>query len=72
MKMDMIYVDSESVDQIGYDPDALETHVIFKNGGHYVYSDVTSETWDRFRDSTSKGGFVNQEFRGKGYPVRKL
>jgi hypothetical protein len=70
--MEMIYVDSKSVDQIGYDTDANETHVIFKHSGHYVYSDVTQETWERFRDSPSKGTFVNEEFKTKNYPCRRI
>jgi KTSC domain len=70
--MDMIYVDSSTVDQIGYDEDASEAHVIFKNGGHYIYSDVSQEAWERFRDSPSKGKFVNDEFKAKGFPCRKI
>jgi hypothetical protein len=69
--MEMEYVDSESVDQIGYDEDQQEAHVIFKNTGLYIYSDVTPEKWEEFRNSTSKGGFVNTEFRAKGYNYRK-
>lgn len=70
--MDLIYVDSSNVDQIGFDADAGEAHVIFKNGRHYIYSDVSSETWDRFLNAASKGTFVNQEFRAKGYPYREV
>ena len=69
--MEMIYVDSSNVDQIGYDEAATEVHVIFKNGGHYVYSDVTPEVWDQFRNSESKGTFLNEEFKKKAYPCRK-
>jgi hypothetical protein len=70
--MDMIYVDSSNVDQIGYDDAASEVHVIFKNGGHYVYSDVTLDVWDRFRNAESKGIFLNEEFKAKAYPFRKI
>jgi translation initiation factor IF-3 len=71
--MDLIYVDSSNIDQIGYDEDTNETHVIFKNGGrHYIYSEVSMDVWERFRDSTSKGKFVNQEFKAKGYPCRQV
>ena len=70
--MDMIYVDSSNVDQIGYDEAASEVHVIFKNGGHYVYSDVTPEVWNQFQNSESKGTFLNEEFKKKAYPVRKV
>ncbi|WP_316173532.1 MULTISPECIES: KTSC domain-containing protein [unclassified Bradyrhizobium] len=69
--MDFIYVDSKSVDQIAYDEEQGEAHVIFQRGAHYIYSGVTQEVWDRFRDSTSKGTFVNEEFKAKGYTVRR-
>jgi len=69
--MDMTYVDSSTVDQIGYDDGASEAHVIFKRSGLYIYSDVSLETWERFRDSPSKGTFVNEEFKAKNYPCRK-
>jgi hypothetical protein len=70
--VELIYVDSLSVDQIGFDEYAGEAHVIFKSGRHYIYSDVSVEVWERFRDSPSKGTFVNQEFKAKSYPCREL
>lgn len=70
--MDMIYVDSSNVDQIGFDADAGEAHVMFKGGRHYIYSEVSLEVWEQFRDSPSKGIFVNQEFKAKGYPCREV
>lgn len=69
--MDMIYVDSTSLDQIGFDDDNRELHVVFKNGERYVYSDVSREVWDAFRDAPSKGAFLNRELKAKGYPYRK-
>ncbi|NGO50587.1 KTSC domain-containing protein [Allomesorhizobium camelthorni] len=69
--MDLIYVDSSTVDQIGYDEYEGEAHVIFKTGRHYIYSEVTQEVWERFRDTSSKGRFLNEEFKAKGYPVRE-
>ena len=69
--MDFTYVDSSSVDQIAYDEDQAEAHVIFKRGAYYIYSGVTREVWEQFRDSTSKGTFVNEEFKAKGYLVRR-
>lgn len=70
--MDFIYVDSTTVDQIAYDEAASEAHVIFKNNGQYIYSDVSQEVWERFRDSESKGRFIHQEFTAKGYNYRKV
>ena len=70
--MELIYVDSSNVDQIGYDEHEREVHVIFKGGRHYVYSEVTQEVWERFRDASSKGKFVNEEFKAKGYLCREI
>lgn len=69
--MELTYVDSSNVDQIGYDADAGEVHVIFKSGRHYIYSGVSSETWEQFKDAPSKGTFVNQEFKAKSYQYRE-
>lgn len=70
--MDLVFVDSESVDQIGYDEVESEVHVIFKGNRHYIYSDVSDDVWIRFRDASSKGTFVNEEFRAKRYNFRKI
>jgi|HubBroStandDraft_2_1064218.scaffolds.fasta_scaffold508574_2 hypothetical protein len=70
--MEMIYVDSSSIDQIGFDEYAGEVHVIFKTGRHYIYSDVTVEVWEKFRESPSKGIFLNVEFKAKSYPCREI
>lgn len=70
--MEMIYVDSSNIDQIGYDEEQGECHVIFKNGRRYVYGDVSQETWDNFRGAESHGKFLNAEFKSKGYPCREL
>ena len=69
--MEMHYVDSSNVDQIGFDEAEKEVHVIFKKGDHYVYSDVSQDVWEAFRNSVSKGSFIHQEFRSKGYSCRK-
>jgi len=70
--MEMIYVDSQGIDQIGYDESMGEAHVIFKRSGHYIYSEVSQEVWERFRDSPSKGTFVNEELKAKSFPFRKV
>lgn len=70
--MDLVYVDSSNVDQIGYEEYEGEAHVVFKSGRHYIYPEVTQEVWERFRDAPSKGRFVNEEFKAKGYPYREV
>lgn len=69
--MELSYVDSSTLDQIGYDEVEQEVHVIFKTGRHYIYSGVGPDVWEQFRDSPSKGIFLNQEFIAKGYDYRQ-
>lgn len=70
--MDWHHVDSRPIDQIGYDADALEAHVLFKSGRTYIYSEVSSATWDDFFNAPSKGTFLNDELKAKGYPCREV
>lgn len=70
--MEFVYVDSSTVDQIAYDQDQLELHVIFKSGGrHYIYSDVPEHVHSDFMNAPSKGGFVHEILKGHGYPCRR-
>jgi hypothetical protein len=70
--VEMTYVDSSNIDQIGYDETESEVHVIFKKSGYYVYSEVNTEVWESFINADSKGVFLNEEFKKKAYPCRKL
>lgn len=70
--VEMTYVDSSNIDQIGYDEAESEVHVIFKKSGYYIYSEVNTEVWESFRNAESKGTFLNEEFKQKAYPYRKL
>lgn len=70
--VDFTYVDSESVDQIGYDEENLEVHVIFKKRGrHYVYSNVPAEVYENFANSSSEGSYVHTVFITHGYAYRQ-
>jgi hypothetical protein len=69
--MEFVYVDSSNVEQIGYDAEWSELHVIFKNGSHYVYSEVPPDVWDAFLNAPSKGVFLNTDIKKGGYPYRR-
>jgi hypothetical protein len=70
--MELAYVDSSTVDQVGYDEEQLELHVIFKSGGrHYIYSDIPENVYQDFINSPSKGQFVHEVLKGHGYPCRR-
>jgi hypothetical protein len=58
------YVDSTSIDQVGYDPEAGELHVVYKKSGCYVYSGVPPEKFEQLMNSESKGTFINHEIKG--------
>lgn len=60
---DMQYVNSSNIDQVGYEEDQRELHVVFKSGSHYVYYDVPAETFQQLVDAPSLGSFLNRELK---------
>lgn len=69
-EMQFTYVDSEAVDQIGYDEDSQELHVIFKRGKHCIYSGIPKDVFDDFLNAPSKGIFLNEVIKARGYSFR--
>lgn len=61
---DMTYVDSSNIEQIGYDSDNMELHVLFKNAALYVYTDVPVQIFEELLVAPSKGSFLNREVKG--------
>ena len=60
---EMQYVDSSNIDQVGYDADAMELHVQFRDGATYVYQQVPVEVFDGLLTAASKGSFLNREIK---------
>ena len=60
----MDFVHSSNINQIGYDADQMELHVIFNDGSLYVYADVPAEIFDQLQIAPSKGRYLNQEVKG--------
>lgn len=60
---EMRYVDSSNLDQIGYDGDSMELHIVFKSGAHYVYRDVPSIVYEGLVEAASKGSYLNREVK---------
>lgn len=61
---EMIYVDSSNIEQIGYNADEMELHVVFDDGGHYVYAPVPEGVFDELLNAPSKGSYINREVKG--------
>jgi len=69
---EMIFVDSSSVEAIGFDADAGELHVRFlKSGQTYVYYAVEEWVFQELMQADSKGTFVNTRIK-PNYQVGKL
>lgn len=60
---EMQYVDSSNVDQIGYDEEQMELHVVFRDASHYVYQAVPLDLFEQLLASPSKGSFLNREIK---------
>jgi hypothetical protein len=67
----MIPVKSSLIKAIDYDPDTEKLTVEFKSGGKYVYSAVSEQIWDNFRNSHSIGSFFMANIKGN-YPYESI
>lgn len=56
---EMQYVDSRSLEMVGYDPTEMSLAVMFKGGATYVYAGVPPHLYDQLMAAESKGAFVN-------------
>jgi hypothetical protein len=56
---DMEYVTSSNIDQIGYDADQQELHVLFRGGGLYIYTGVPPHIYEGLQNAASKGSYLN-------------
>ena len=69
---DMQYVDSSSIEAIGYDVTSQELHVRFlKSGETYVYYSVEEWVFVELTQSDSKGQYFNANIR-PNYQSAKL
>jgi len=60
---EMIFVDSSSLEAVGYDSDSQELHVRFWAGTVYIYYEVPQQVVDAFMSAPSKGSFYNRDIR---------
>jgi hypothetical protein len=70
MMVELQYVDSTSVDQVAYDAESSELHIVYKKSGYYVYSGVPPEKFEQLMNTDSKGSFINREVKNV-YEFRK-
>ena len=69
---EMHYVDSSSIEAVGYDKENMELHVRFlESGATYVYRNVPREVFDELMTADSKGSHFNREIRNT-YEFHKL
>lgn len=61
--MDREYVDSEMIRSIGFDANTSILEVEFNNGAVWQYFDFPESNWYEFRNSESKGKYLNKEIR---------
>ncbi len=61
--VEMQFVESSNIEQVGYDADSMELHVQFKNSGLYVYFEVPRAIYESLMSADSKGSFFNREIK---------
>lgn len=68
--MEMLFVESRALEQMGYDEGANELHVVFKNGRRCIYSTVPPHIWEGMVNADSRGGYLDANVKKAGYPFR--
>lgn len=69
--IEMEYVNSSNVEQIGYDEDLSELHVKFLSGPTiYVYMGVPQQVYGDLLNAPSKGSFLHANVY-ENYPFEK-
>ena len=69
MAMERVPVDSTSIAALGYDPEGSVLEIEFRQSGQiYRYFGVPAAEYAAFLSAESKGSYLNQEFKQRGYP----
>ncbi|UHD44532.1 KTSC domain-containing protein [Aureimonas altamirensis] len=68
--MEMQYIESRALEQMGYDEANSELHVVFKNGRRCIYSGVPRHIWDGMINAESRGGYLDANVKKPGYRFR--
>jgi hypothetical protein len=66
----MVYVESEAIDEIDYQPASAILFVRFANGGWYEYFGVPPKVYRDFLAADSHGRFFHEHVRDR-YPYRR-
>ncbi len=62
---EMISVQSSHLERVGYDKQAQELYVEFKDGSLYCYTSVSEETYDELVRADSVGKFFHAHIYGQ-------
>jgi hypothetical protein len=66
--MRRVPLNSTSIASIGYDPERFQLEIEFRESGDvYLYFDVPAEEYTDFMAADSKGTYLNQVFKPRGY-----
>lgn len=69
--VEMVQVDSSSVDSLGYDEEQQQLYVRFVSGELYLYKGVGVMEFEGLRDAPSIGAYLNRSIKGT-YPYEKI
>jgi hypothetical protein len=70
-ELEMLPVRSETLREIGYDPESATLRISFKSGGVYDYANVPESRWEGLRNAVSKGSYFHRYIKDK-YRTRKV
>ena len=63
---------SSVIAAMSYEPEDRTLTILYRGGrGTYRYFDVPAEEWEAFHTAPSKGTYLNEVFKPKGYRYEK-
>ena len=69
--MNRTVIESEMINEIGYDPDNSILEIEFKSGAVWQYFDFPETKWYEFEGADSKGKYWHKEIKNQ-YPESQV
>lgn len=69
--MEMQFVDSSSIERIGYDANLSTLRIEFKSSGTYDYANVPEDVFNELKNASSVGGYHARNIKNI-YPYTRI
>ncbi|ALL05464.1 hypothetical protein AQ505_08140 [Pedobacter sp. PACM 27299] len=68
---EMTFINSSTIESVGYDEQNEDVYVTFLKGGLYVYRGVNQFEFENLRDAPSAGSYLHRNYKNV-YPCERV